>query len=218
LPQFTLTFTTFGPQGLGGTGSQYQVTTRPTIIGNYAYAGELVNSSDSILGIFDITDPTNPLSLASPISFIGRPIDTAGLAQPPPEVSQLNVGPLVAVAAGQATLATNFSVPGNVFLYDVSVPTQPVRVGGVSVTSSVTQSGFALRLAMKGKFLYASTFLQGLQKIDLQQAITEYQQAQSDPSQLAKLGQEGQAFAGDGTMSGRTFLISSILLAPAIIL
>jgi hypothetical protein len=197
LPKFTLTFTTFGPQGLGGTGSQYQVTTRPTIIGNYAYAGELVNSSDSALGVFDITDPTYPLNLGTPVSFIGRPIDTAGLAQPPPEVSQLNVGSLVAVAAGQAALATNFSVPGNVFLYDVSVPAQPVRVGAVSVTQSVTQSGFALRLAMKDKFLYTSTFLQGLQKIDLQQAITDYQQALSDPIKLAALGQEGQGFAGD---------------------
>jgi hypothetical protein len=110
-------------------------------------------------------------------------------------------GPLVAVAAGQTGLATNFSVPGNVFFYDVSVPAQPVRVGAVSVTQSVTQSGFALRLAMKDKFLYTSTFLQGLQVIDLQQAITEYQQAQSDPSQLAALGQEGQGFAGDSIVN-----------------
>jgi tetratricopeptide (TPR) repeat protein len=33
-------------------------------------------------------------------------------------------GPLMAVAAGQTGLASNFSVPGNVFLYDVSVPAQ----------------------------------------------------------------------------------------------
>ncbi|PYU79731.1 MAG: hypothetical protein DMG50_22890 [Acidobacteria bacterium] len=67
-------------------------------------------------------------------------------------------GPLVAVAAGQTALATNFSVPGNVFLYDVSVPAQPVRVGAVSVTRSVTESGFALRLAMKsGKWCSAFT-------------------------------------------------------------
>ncbi|HYU46492.1 MAG TPA: hypothetical protein VEK84_09990 [Terriglobales bacterium] len=38
------------------------------------------------------------------------------------------------------------------WLYDVSSPNQPVRAGAVSVTSSVTQAGFALRLAMKGQY------------------------------------------------------------------
>jgi len=60
-----------------------------------------------------------------------------------------SAGPLVAVSA---STAQDVEIPGNVWLYDVSSPNQPVRAGAVSVTSSVTQAGFALRLAMKGQY------------------------------------------------------------------
>lgn len=75
----------------------------------------------------------------------------------------------------------------NVWLYDVSDPDKPARVGAVSATTSVTQAGFALRLAIKDKFLYASTVFQGLQMIDLQQAFSDYQRAQSNPLQLTSI-------------------------------
>jgi len=109
--------------------------------------------------------------LGAPVNFSGRAVDAAGMAQ-----SRVTGGPLVAVSA---TATQDIGLPGNVWLYDVSSPDQPVRTGAVSVTSSATQAGIALRLAMKDKYLYASTLNQGLQVIDLGQAISEYQQ--TDP-------------------------------------
>ena len=176
-------FTTFGPQPLGGVTSQYGVVTRPVIIGQTAYAGEMLNSVISGLGMFNISDPSNPADLGLGADFVGRAIDIAGVAQSP-----VTGGGLVAISAG---MAMDNQIPGNVWLYDVSSPTKPTRVGAISVSSDVT-AGIALRLFMKEQYLYASTFMQGLQVIDLGQAIAEYQQT--------PLGQFGAAVttAGDG--------------------
>lgn len=63
-------------------------------------------------------------------------------------------------------------------------------MGAVSATSSATQAGLALRLSMKDQYLYASTFLQGLQVIDLNQAVAEYSYyQQNNPSQFARRSQ-----------------------------
>ena len=182
----TYQFTTFGPQDLGGTSSQYPVVTRPAVIGKYAYTGEFINTAISGLGIFDITDPSSPVDLGTGATFVGRATDVAGQEQSP-----VTGGALVAVSAG---MVPNQDVPANVWLYDVSSPTKPNRVGAVSVSADAT-SGIALRLFLKGQFLYAATFLQGLQVIDLSQAIPEYQQVFStNPSQFG----QSVTTAGDG--------------------
>jgi hypothetical protein len=73
-----------------------------------------------------------------------------------------------------------------VWLYDVSDPDKPARVGAVSATTSTTQDGTVLRLFMKDQFLYTSTFLKGLEVIDLQQVVAEYKSVfSSDPTQFA---------------------------------
>ncbi len=125
-------------------------------------------------------------------TFIGRATDIAGVEQSP-----VTGGPLVAISAGTAQDVT---LPGNVWLYSVpSDPAQlatqrPTRVGGVSLTSSATQAGIPLRLAMKDNYLYAFTFLQGLQVVDLNQVISEYQQA--SPTQFGQaISTEGQGLA-----------------------
>ncbi len=185
-------FTTFGPQDLGGVTSQYEVLTRPVVIGNTAYAGEYLSSSLSGLGMFDITNPANPVDLGPGADFIGRAIDITGQAQSP-----VTGAGLVAISAGTAV---DNEIPGNIWLYDVSSPTQPNRVGAVSVSSDVT-SGIALRLFMKDQYLYASTFLQGLQVIDLGQAITEYNNVYNGANgNTPNPTQFGQAVstAGDG--------------------
>jgi hypothetical protein len=176
-------FTTFGPQDLGGVASQYEVLTRPVVIGNTAYAGEYLSSAISGLGMFDVIDPTHPKDLLPGASFVGRAIDVAGQAQSP-----VTGAGLVAVSSGTAVDNT---IPANVWLYDVSSPTKPNRVGAVSVTSD-TSFGIALRLFMKDEYLYASTFEQGLQVIDLGQAIAEYSQTSA-----AQFGQ-AVSTAGDG--------------------
>lgn len=92
--------------------------------------------------------------------------------------------------------AQDVAIPGNVWLHDVSIPDQATRAGAVSVTSSATQARIPIRLAMKDKFLYASTFLQGLLVVDLQRAIAEFQQ--TDPATFGQaVSTEGQGFATD---------------------
>ena len=195
---YTLQFTTFGPQQLGSTPSQYEVITRPVVIGQMAYAGEFVGSVTSGLGMFDISDPSNPVDKGVRASFIGRGIDIAGVEQSP-----VTGGALVAISAGPEQAVT---LPGNVWLYSVpSTPQQlltqpPMRVGGVSVTSSATQAGIPTRLAIKDNYLYTFTFLQGLQVVDLNQVVQEYQN--STPLQFGQaITTEGQGFATDAVIN-----------------
>ncbi len=195
---YTLKFTTFGPQELGSTSSQYQVITRPVVIGQMAYAGEFEGVVTSGLGMFDISDPSNPVDKGPGASFIGRAIDIAGLEQSP-----ATGGALVAISAAPAQAIT---LPGNVWLYSVpSTPQQlqtqpPMRVGGVSVTSSATQGGIPTRLFMKDQFLYTFTFRQGFQVVDLNQVAQEYQSA--TPTQFGQaMSTEGQGFATDAVVN-----------------
>ncbi len=212
LANYSTQFTTFGPQLLGGTTTQYQVLTRPVLLGQRAYAGEYINSVISGLGMFDISNPAMPKDLGAPLNFYGRAVDIAGQVSSPvqrcamdppvPGCSAFPGGSLVAISA---TATQDVALPGNVWLYDVSgqsqtPPTPPYRVGAVSVTTSATQAGIALRLAMKDNFLYASTLYQGLQVIDLQQAATEYQN--TDPNTFAgAVTTEGQGFATDSVVN-----------------
>src|SRR6202030_2823172 len=114
-----------------------------------AYAGEYLSSAISGLGMFDVTQVTYPYpkDLGPGASFVGRAIDVAGQAQSP-----VTGAGLVAISAGTAVDNT---IRANVWLYDVSSPTKPNRVGAVSVTSD-TSNGIALRLFMKDEYLYAS--------------------------------------------------------------
>src|SRR5260370_332960 len=123
-------------------------------------------------------------------------------------------GPLVAVAAGQPG-TSNLIIPSNVWLYDVSTPDQPVRVGAVSATTSTTQDGLLLRIFMKDQFLYTSTFLKGLEVIDLNQAVAEYQSVfSSNPSQFGQsITTEANGFATD-TVVNTIPLYSTNFTAP----
>jgi hypothetical protein len=190
------TFTTFGPQRLGGDTSQV-VTTRPIVLGQYAYAGEYLNTVISGLGMFDVSNPVSPTSYPPAVNFIGRAIDIAGQTKSPVTASG---GGLVAISAGPAE---SNSIPANVWLYDVSSPLQPTRVGAVSVTTD-TGSGIAVRLFMKDQFLYASTFLQGLQVIDLGQALTEYSQTSASDFGAA-VSTAGSGFAMDAITNTISF-------------
>jgi RHS repeat-associated protein len=195
---YTMTFATFGPQQLGGSSSAYPVLTRPVVLGQLAYTGEFVNSVTGGLGIFDMTNPAIPVDKGVGASFIGRPTDIAGLLQSP-----VTGGALVAISA---STAQDVAIPGNVWLYSVPSLAQqlgsspPTRVGAVSVTSSADQAGVPIRLAMKDQYLYASTTQQGLQVVDLGQAITEYQQA--SPSDFGTaVSTDGEGFATDAVIN-----------------
>ncbi|MGH9687969.1 MAG: hypothetical protein ACRD5K_12850 [Candidatus Acidiferrales bacterium] len=105
-----------------------------------------------------------------------------------------------------AGTAQDVSLPGNVWLYCVpSGPGQlqtqpPTRVGGVSLTSSATQAGLPLRITMKDSYLYAFTFLQGLQVVDLNQVVSEYQQASPADFGTA-MSTAGEGFATDAVIN-----------------
>jgi len=154
--------------------------------------------------MFDISNPAAPVDLGPGAQFPGRAIDIAGQASSPVTSSG---GGLVAISAG---MAMDNPIPGNIWLYDVSSPTQPNRVGAVSVSSDAAQ-GIALRLFMKDQYLYTSTFLQGLQVIDLSQALTEYQQVNSaNPTQFGQaVSTIGNGFAMDAIMNTIQLPLSS---------
>ena len=192
LPTYTLSFTTAAPSQLGQGSSANEVITRPVVIGQRAYAGEYLSTTLGGLGIFDISTPSSPIDLGVPATFIGRAIDAVGLAQSP-----VTGGPLVAVSA---SATQDLLIPGNVWLYDVSNPNIPVRAGAVSVTNSSTGSGIAVRLAMKDKYLYSSTLKQGLQVIDLSQAIPEFQ-ATPTAQFVQSVTTDGEGFAMDSIIN-----------------
>jgi hypothetical protein len=163
----TYSFTTFVPGQLGASTSANPVLTRPVVINQTAYAGEFLSDVISGLGMFNVSNPVYPTDLGTGGSFIGRVTDIAGQANSPVTASG---GGLVALSAGTAL---SNDIPGNVWLYDVSSPTQPNRVGAISVTSDV-DAGIPTRLFMKDSFLYVNTFQVGFQVIDLAQALSEY--------------------------------------------
>jgi hypothetical protein len=194
-PPNNINFSTFAPFELGSAASTVSVLTRPVVIGNYAYVGALVGGSSVLSGpdVINITDPANPQDLGIATSFVGRVTDAAGQANSP--VAGGNGGGLLALSA---SFAEDDFIPSNIWLYAIygSNPTQLTRVGAVSATSSATQAGVALRLSMLDQYLYASTFLQGLQVIDLNQALAEY--AATPASQFGQaVSTEGDGFAMD---------------------
>ena len=192
-------FSTFGPQALGSTG-QFS-STRPVVINwngmQTAFVGEYVNASLSGLGVTDITNPALPNDYNNqPMAyFSGRAVDASGQSLSP----LIGAKPLVAIAAGIGQIP----LPSNIWLYDVSVPTSPVRVGALSATTSASQDGSLLRIFMKDQFLYASTYPKGLQVIDLQQAITEYQSVYAtNPTDFGiAITTEGSGFAMDSVVN-----------------
>jgi hypothetical protein len=213
LATYTLQFTTVNPQEIGSTPTTSQFSaTRGVVIGQRVYLGEFVNSTLAGLGIIDISDANNPIDKGVAATFVGRAMDAAGQASSPvarctadPPTADCPIssgGPLVAIAAGQPG-TSDLTIPSNVWLYDVSNPDQPVRVGAVSATTSTTQDGLLLRIFVKDQFLYASTFQKGLQVIDLAQAVSEYQSVMaSNPSQFGQaVTTEGDGFAMDAVVN-----------------
>lgn len=199
LQPYSLQFTTLGPQELDSNTNRLS-STRPLIIGQRAYVGEFAGPALSAIDVFSIEDPTTPVDEGLANFFEGHVVDIAGLASSPVDRCLSEVppgaqcprhasgGPLIAMAA--TTGATDTSIPSNIFLYDVSDPDHPARVGAVSATTSAVQDGSLLRIVMKDQFVFASTFHKGLQMIDLQQAVNDFQQTPAT--------QFGQAVSIDG--------------------
>ena len=198
-------FSTFQPFSLGTAASAVDVLTRPVVIGNYAYVGALASGSSVLSGpdVVGLSDPEHPKDYGLAATFVGRVTDAAGQANSPVPGGS---GGLLALSASFAQ--DNF-IPSNIWLYGINPQdgTQLSRVGAVSATSSATQAGVALRLSMLDQYLYSSTFLQGLQVIDLNQAVQEYQQIfTANPTQF------GEAVSTDGDGFGMDAIVNTIPL------
>jgi len=211
LATYALTFTTFGPAALGGS-STPAASTRAVVVGQDAYVGERLSDTISGLDALDISDPSQPKDLGVQQSFDGIVTDAAGLESSPVTrclvaalpgqtcQQQSAGGPLVALSATQGP--TENLIPSNIYVYDVSgMPQQPpVRVAAVSATTSATSDGSVQRMVMDGQYIYTVTFNKGLQVIDVQQAVSDYQQA--DPTSFGQaLTTDGEGFALDAVVN-----------------
>ncbi|HEX6863634.1 MAG TPA: Ig-like domain-containing protein, partial [Thermoanaerobaculia bacterium] len=188
LAPFTLHFATFGPQALGATGAFS--STRPAIIGQRAYVAK-TSSIHSSLNIIDISDPAHPVEVGTPAWIVGHAADVAGI-----ELSPVTQGPLVALAAGVGT----YPLPSNLWIYDVSNPDAPERVAAVSASTSASQDGTLLRIAMKGGSVYASTYPKGIQVIDVQEAVSAYENRDT-VTFGRRITTEGQGFATEAVVN-----------------
>lgn len=189
LAAFTLRFTTFGPQRLGGTAPFS--STRPVILGERAYVAKHAHTLHSSLNIVDISDPVHPVEVGTPAFFVGRASDIAGV-----ELSPVTQGPMVAVSAGVGP----YPLPSNIWIYDVSNPDVPNRVAAMSASTSAGQDGTVLRIAMKGGSIYASTFPKGIQVIDVQEAVTAYENRETVDFGR-RITTEGQGFATEAVVN-----------------
>jgi hypothetical protein len=209
LVPYVLQFTTVGGQQLDNA-SDSSTFTRLAVIGQRAYGGKFINVALSALDVLNISDPTSPKDNGTAFTFPGRVIDATGLKSSPVTRCKVELdpgtpcplttanAPLVALAATVG--GTAFSMPSNIWLFDVSNQDQPVRVGALSVSSSATQDGSLLRIFMKDGFIFTSTFNKGLQVIDVQQAINEFQQ--TPPVQFGQaMTTEGDGFALDAVVN-----------------
>ncbi|HEY6349630.1 MAG TPA: Ig-like domain-containing protein [Candidatus Angelobacter sp.] len=207
-PDSPIGFTTFGPQALGGT-SNFS-STRPVVLGNRVYVA-VQNGTLAFIQAYDLSDPANPVQVdIGTGAFIGRAQDAAGEENAP----VIGGGDLLAVGAGVGGF--DFGLPSNLWLYNVS-GAQIQRVGAVSVTGSTVNEGQILRVALKGNFAYTGTFPLGIQVVDLQQAISDYNDVfANDPTEFGQqITTDGEGFARDAVVNtipikdanGRNFMV-----------
>ena len=194
-PASPIGFTTVGPQVIGGT--EAFSSTHVVVMNGRAYIAKQENATLSFIHAYDLTDPSNPTEVdIGTAGFIGRAQDSAGEEN----ASVIGGDDLFAVGAGVG--AFDFGLPSNLWLYNVS-GSQIQRVGAVSVTGSTVNEGQLLRVTLHGNFAYSGTYPLGIQVVDLQQAIAEYDDVFThDPT---KFGQEittdGEGFARDAVVN-----------------
>lgn len=157
LVPFSSSFTTFGPESLGGTDDKFG-SAGIVVLEDRAFLVEN-NFFNGVLRAFDITDPVEPQEIVEAQGSVdGRPVDLAG--EPG----------IVVVATGP----TNKSRPSTLYLFDVTSETESRWVGAASVASSA-QDGFVQRVDMLDGLAYVLTGRRGVQVVNLQEAIDLFQ-------------------------------------------
>ena len=163
LVPFTSSFTTFRPESIGGTETQFS-SPGLVVLGNRAYvletqyAGGVGGVQTGALRVFDMTDPVQPREIAASTPIQAAPRDITG------------EGTTVAVATMPHTGFVNgdiWSGPSNLLIYDVS-GLVPQWIGAASLTDGILD-GTPNRVVMKDDMAYVATARKGLQVVDLTQ-------------------------------------------------
>lgn len=182
-------FKTYGPETLGGTTSFS--STRAVILGDRAYLARRSGTGTSYMETYDISDPSSPTLLSTGGQMVGLALDIAA-EENVPAIG----GNMVAVA--HSVGGTEFDLPSNLTLYDVSSD-KPVRRGIVSVSSSSRVGGIVTRVVMKGNRAYTTILQQGLQVVDLDKAVFLYDNA--GPFELGSAATPGVGFANEAVIN-----------------
>ncbi|TDI34808.1 MAG: hypothetical protein E2P02_29310, partial [Acidobacteria bacterium] len=182
LVPFTTSFTTFGPESLGGTEERFG-SAGIAVLGDRAYLVEN-NFYFGTLRVFDVTDPVNPFEFPeAQASVDGRPVDIVGEDQ------------IIAIATGPASR----SRPSNLYFFDVSSERESRWIGAATVAASAAD-GFVSRIRLLDGVAYALTGRKGVQVIDVTQATDLFQDTIGAPfsseyfSVLRRLNTAGQGF------------------------
>lgn len=162
------------------------------VIGDRAYIATPLNNGRFFtnLRLFDVSDPTSPLEIASnepssssvfkapPAFWLGLPVDVVA-----DEASPITGGPVVAVATTPLTYPYHAS---NVRLYDVSNEQQWRWIGAVSLGRDPSD-GMIRRIEMKGEMLYVVTagIGKGIQFVNLNEVRSAFDTALADGEQSA---------------------------------
>ena len=175
---------------------------------NRAYVAEMSSLSHATVWQFNVDDPSNPTAIASSDGgFIeGRADDVEG------EDGNTVAGgkTLIAVSEAPYPIATGVGFQAsNVYLYkgtssvnhgDVDSLTW---IGAVSLTQGNTD-GVISSITVRGNQLYAATWRKGIQIVDLNQAVTDFNSLinQWGSSRVYYLlNTEGQGFAQDAVIA-----------------
>ena len=182
LVPFTTSFTTFGPEALGGTEEKFG-SAGIAVLGDRAYLVEN-NFYFGTLRVFDVTDPVEPIEIPDAQAHAdGRPVDIVGEDQ------------LIAIATGP----TNKSRPSNLYFFDVSSDAESRWIGAATVAASAVD-GFVSRIRLLDGVAYALTGRKGIQVVDVNQATDLFLDTIGAPfsaeyfSVLRRLNTAGQGF------------------------
>jgi hypothetical protein len=181
VPPRTIKFHTVKPAGLGKSDESFD-SSGLTVIGAHAYVTERTQYLNGFMDVYNLSDVTQP-KLVAREAVSGQPLAIDG-----EEKASSNDGrPAVLVGSGlkfgfyDRDSGTYIGAgPSNVYLVDVSSPSDPRKIAAVSVTPD-PGAGTVLRVVMRQRYGFALTYPNGVQTIDLYEAKGLWLEAELDP-------------------------------------
>jgi hypothetical protein len=193
LDPYETTFTTFGPDSIGGTQETF-TSAGMVALGQRGYVAtpEVGGLSSHMLRVFDLSDPIQPQEISDAAQrYVGFPKDLVGEAE-----SALTGGPVVAVGT---LLPSPPWGPSNLYVFDAAQD-KPRWIAAVSLGTEPID-GIVARLVLHGEWAYAATTRKGLQVVDLVTARQVFSAQTNDDltspgywQMLGRLNLPGQGF------------------------